>query len=325
MSYSNQSQINVFAGLQGDLLVEYVLFTVLCSLPCCLFLFINGMMLFTLRSKAVFRETPRYNLLYNVLLADTALLAQSQLLYALAASGLRLTYPVCGVLTMLTILSNEISPLTLMVMSLERYVAVCYPLRHAQIITITKTAAAICMVWAFSLLNVCMRVLLLLESPLEDNLQMATVCTDTAMMIGPLSYQYNLAYTCVLFVLVAVVISFSYISVVLAARSASVDQASARKARNTLLLHLVQLGLSLCSTLHSVTIISLSKTRDKVTISRLKRVLYVCVYLFPRCLRVLIYGLKDQTIRPVLMFYLCCCLQRAKARHSNKQENKVSL
>ncbi|XP_034025326.1 uncharacterized protein LOC117509717 [Thalassophryne amazonica] len=160
MSYSNQSQINVFAGLQGDLLVEYVLFTVLCSLPCCLFLFINGMMLFTLRSKAVFRETPRYILLYNVLLADTALLAQSQLLYALAASGLRLTYPVCGVLTMLTTLSNEISPLTLMVMSLER------------------------------------------------------------------------------------------------------------------------------------------------------------------CLSVLIYGLKDQTIRPVLMFYLCCCLQRAKPRHSNKQENK---
>ncbi|KAF7648079.1 hypothetical protein LDENG_00162470 [Lucifuga dentata] len=64
----------------------------------------------------------------------------------------------------------------------------------------------------------------------------------------------------------------------LAARSASTDKDSARKARNTLLLHMVQLGLTLSSTM---------------------------------CLSALIYGLRDQTIRSTLMYYLCCRQKRS--------------
>ena len=66
---------------------------------------------------------------------------------------LRLTYPVCGFLVMLINLAIEIAPLTLVVMALERYVAVRYPLRHATIITIRNTGMAIIVVWAFSSLK----------------------------------------------------------------------------------------------------------------------------------------------------------------------------
>ncbi|CAK6979969.1 odorant receptor 131-2-like, partial [Scomber scombrus] len=85
----------------------------------------------------------------------------SQLLYILSICRIMLTYPVCGVLVMIASLTNEISPLTLVVMSLERYVAVCYPLRHATIITIRNTGVAITVVWAFCSLNVLIRVVLL--------------------------------------------------------------------------------------------------------------------------------------------------------------------
>ncbi|CAK6979968.1 odorant receptor 131-2-like, partial [Scomber scombrus] len=71
---------NITAGLQYQGLLGIVMFSILTSVPCCVFLFINGTMLFTLRSKLVFRETSRYILLYNLLFADTVLLAQSQLL-----------------------------------------------------------------------------------------------------------------------------------------------------------------------------------------------------------------------------------------------------
>ncbi|XP_073335047.1 odorant receptor 131-2-like [Pagrus major] len=308
MLYFNQSQnVNITAEQRYQGLLERLLLSTLIGMPCCLFLFINGTMLFTLRSKSVFCETSRYILLYNLLFADTVLLALSQLLYILAACRIRLTYPVCGVLAMLTSLTNVISTLTLVVMSLERYVAVCYPLRHAPIITIRNTGMAICVVWTVSLLNILIRVLLLLNFAFEDlqSLQMTDSCSDIAMILSPMSDLYNKAYTCFVFILASVAITSSYVGVIVAARSASTDKASAQKARNTLLLHLVQLGLSLLSTMHTSIVISLATTLQRLLIVRIKSIFYVFIFILPRCLCSLIYGLRDQTIRPALMYHLC--------------------
>ncbi|KAM3601451.1 uncharacterized protein V6R79_013125 [Siganus canaliculatus] len=223
---------------------------------------------------------------------------------------IRLTYPVCGVITMLSVLSNVISPLTLVVMSLERYVAVCFPLRHAAIITIRNTAAAIAVVWAFSSLNVLIRVILLLEFPFSElqSLQMTDYCSDITMLIGPKSDVYNKIFTCFVFISAAVTVSSSYVGVTVAARSASTDKASALKARKTLLLHLVQLGLSLLSTMHAPIVVLLSRTLQILVIKRIKSFLYIFVFILPRCLSSLVYGLRDQTIRPVLLYHLCCRL-----------------
>ncbi|TKS83403.1 Olfactory receptor 2A12 [Collichthys lucidus] len=311
MSYASQT-LNITAEQRYQGLLERVVFSMLIGMPCCLFLFINGIMLFTLRSKAVFRETSRYILLYNLLFADTVMLGLSQLLYILSVSRIFPVYPVCGVLIMLTSLTNEISPLTLVVMCLERYVAVCYPLRHATIITVRNTAIAIIVVWAFSSLNVLIRVLLLLKFPFKElpSLQMTDVCSDIAMFLGPMSDIYDKAYTGFVFLSAGVAVTCSYVGVMVAARSASTDKASAHKARNTVLLHLVQLGLSLLSTMHASIIISLSTTLQRLLIVRIKSILYVFIYILPRCLSSLIYGLRDQTIRPVLMYYLCCRLKK---------------
>ncbi|XP_042355431.1 odorant receptor 131-2-like [Plectropomus leopardus] len=268
-------------------------------------------MLFTLRSKTVFRETSRYILLFNLLLGDTMQMAVSQLLYLLAACRLTLTYPVCGVLILLADLTNEISPLTLMVMSLERYVAVCYPLRHSTIITIRNTAVSIIVIWAFSSLNILTGVLSLLNFPFEEleRLQMKDFCNKENLPLGPVSDEYDKAYTYFLFVSSGLAVITSYIGVLIAARSASTDKDSARKARNTLLLHLVQLGLSLMSTIHNPLGKAISKVNDRLAVFRIMSVLYVCIILLPRCLSTLIYGIRDQTIRSVLMYYLCCQLK----------------
>ncbi|CAG5850078.1 unnamed protein product [Menidia menidia] len=130
-----------------------------------------------------------------------------------------LTYPVCGVFFMLGNLTNPVSPLVLVVMSLERCVAVCYPLRHAAIVTIRNTAVAVMLVWAICLA----------------------------------------AYTYFLFVSAALAISSTYVVVILAARSASTDKASALKARNTLLMHLLQLGLIISSTIHNPLLYAVSR------------------------------------------------------------------
>uniref|UniRef100_A0A3Q1I6L8 G-protein coupled receptors family 1 profile domain-containing protein n=1 Tax=Anabas testudineus TaxID=64144 RepID=A0A3Q1I6L8_ANATE len=313
MQNPRQSNTNTTVVVQYQGLLELVLFSVLSTAPSCVCLFINGTMLIVLRSKPVFRETSRYILLYNLLLADTVLLAQSQLLYILAACRIRLTYPVCGVLTMLANLTTVISPLTLVMMCLERYVAVCFPLRHTSIITIRNTSVAIVVVWAFSSLNVLFCVLLLLNFPFGDlqSLQMTDFCGKESMLLDQVSDVYDKVFTYLVFLSAGVTVTFSYIAVVVAARSVSANKDSARKARNTLLLHVVQLGLSLSSTIHNPLLIAISKVLDRIVIVRIQIVFYVFIIIFPRCLSALIYGIRDQTIRPVLMYSLCCQWRRS--------------
>ncbi|XP_053188081.1 odorant receptor 131-2-like [Scomber japonicus] len=315
---SNVSQTQTTTTI-GRGLLERAILSTLTTIPCCVFLFINVIMLFTLRSKPVFRETSRYILLYNLLFADTVQMAQSQIMYILAFCRLRLTYPVCGFLVMLAHVIMDISPLTVGLMSLERYVAVCYPLRHATIINTRNTGVAIGVVWTFSSLNVVIQVILLLEFPFEEleSLQMKDFCSDIAMFLGPMSDHYRKAYACFLFLSAGVTITCSYIGVMIAARSASTDKASADKARNTLLLHLVQLGLSLSSTIHNPLLVAVSKVLDSIMSVRIQIALYVFIILLPRCMSSLIYGIRDQTIRPILVYHLCCRLKlRAKAEVS---------
>ncbi|XP_029028446.1 odorant receptor 131-2-like [Betta splendens] len=302
MSSVNQSE------QQEQGAVERLLFSTATGIPCCIFLLINGTMLFTLRSKAVFRDTSRYVLLYNLLLADTAQMACSQLMYVLAACGATLTYPECGVLNLLGKLTSDISPLTLLVMSVERYVAVCFPLRHASIITSRSTGAAIGGVWAVGLLNVLTRGLLMFRFASQHlpSLQMSEVCSEVALLVEPVTNTYNNVYTYLVFVSATAAITWSYVGVMVAARSASADKASAHKARVTLLLHLVQLGFTLSSTINILIIRLLSVSFQRLVIVRIRSVLYMLNYMLPRCLISLIYGLRDQTIRPVLIYHLCC-------------------
>ncbi|XP_069396073.1 odorant receptor 131-2-like [Paralichthys olivaceus] len=305
---SRTAQANITTGV---VFLERVMLATVTTVPCCIFFFINITMLFTLRSKAVFRESSRYILLFNLLVADTLQMTLSQLMYLLSACRTRLTYPVCGVLVMLTNFTNEVSPLTLVVMSLERYVAICHPLRHATIITITNTAVAIVVVLAICSLNVLVRVLLLLDFPFEDldTLQMNDFCGTLVMFLGPLSDDYDKAYTCFVFLSATVVITCSYIGVMVAARSASTDKASVRKARNTLLLHLVQLGLSLLSTIHNSIVGTIARIVTRSILLIILNTFYVFIIMLPRCLSSFIYGLRDQTIRPVLLHHLCCRLK----------------
>ncbi|XP_073335031.1 odorant receptor 131-2-like [Pagrus major] len=307
MSDTDQSQMNVTVGVQYHGLLGLLFFSTVTTVPCCAFLFINGTLIFTLRSKSVFRETSRYILLYNLLFADTVLLVHGQLMFILAACRITLTYPVCGVFSMLGELITVISPLTLVVMSLERYVAVCYPLRHATIITIRNTEMAIVVIWAFSSLNVLIQVLLVLNFPFKDlqDLQMTDFCDKESMMLDSISDLYDKSFTYFLFLSAGVAVSFSYIGVMVAAMLASTDKAAARKAHNTLLLHLVQLGLSLSSTIHNALLDYVSQNTDRIKIVRIQIVFYVCLIILPRCLSSLIYGVRDQTIRPVLLYNLC--------------------
>uniref|UniRef100_H3C141 G-protein coupled receptors family 1 profile domain-containing protein n=1 Tax=Tetraodon nigroviridis TaxID=99883 RepID=H3C141_TETNG len=296
---------NVTAEQQYQGLLERLMLSFLTTVPCCIFFYINTIMLFTLRSKTVFCETSRYVLLFNLLFADTLQMVLCQVLFILANCWIKMSYPVCGFLNVIGVLTSDISPLTLVVMSLERYVAVCFPLRHAAVITTRNTGLAIFAIWAFSLFAKCFcsswfgRFSRTGESADERSLVFN-------VFVGPLSDTYDRAFTCLLFVSAGAAIIFSYIGVTVAAKSASTDKTTSQKARHTLLLHLVQLGLSLSSTLYTPILTALSRTVIRIVLVRVQIVLYVWFFILPRCLSALVYGIRDRTIRPIFFYYLCC-------------------
>ncbi|XP_047235870.1 odorant receptor 131-2-like [Girardinichthys multiradiatus] len=309
MSFHSRSQLNstVTGPHQGVLGV--VLFSIVTTLPCCVFLFINLTMLYTLRSKQVFRDTSRYVLLFNLLFADTVQLTLSQSLFLLSSGSLTLLYPVCAALTAFSSLMFSVSFVTLVSMCLERYIAVCYPLRHSTIVTTRNTGVVICVIWCVSSSHVIIQLSLMLSKfSFQDlqNMQMMYFCGKESVFLDPASDLYDRAFTYFLFVLGGVTVTISYTGIMVAARSASTDKASASKARRTLLLHLLQMGLTTSSTIYNSLLIVITSNLDRVPAVRLQVVLYVCVIVLPKCLSSLIYGLRDQTIRPILMLNLSC-------------------
>ncbi|KAK6316577.1 hypothetical protein J4Q44_G00119770 [Coregonus suidteri] len=277
--------------------------------PCLLFLYINTVMLYSLKSKPMFRETSRYILFGNLLFADTLLLVTSQLLYILAVAGLFVIRYICVVIVLVAIFTSAVSPLNLSVMSLERYVAICYPLRHASIVTPGTTGVVIAVVWILCSLNTIIKLimLLVLESMPLDQL-MQEFCSTSQLFHLKIHNQVDNVFISIVFITVSFIIIYSYIAMMMVAKSASSDKDLNTKARNTVLLHLIQLGLSLSSTLVPTIVSALkSKAMDKAT--QIEYIVFIILIILPRCLSPLIYGLRDQTFRHILVYHLTCGLR----------------
>ncbi|XP_036379719.1 odorant receptor 131-2-like [Megalops cyprinoides] len=278
---------------------------ILSMTPCFFFLYINFVMLVALRSKAIFRETSRYILFTNMLFADSLQLLICMLLYMFAVVRLYISGVACFIMVVTGGMTARISPLNLAVMSLERYVAICFPLRHAEIATSRRTGVAIAIVWFLGSLNSLTDVTLFVIS----GSSFATIwefCSGSMMFQLEVSADINEAFQILYFLVVGIIIIYTYISIVVVARTAATDKASAAKARKTVLLHLIQLLLCLASTLFDTVVLVVNARLDRMSALNVQYAMFLGLVIFPRCLSPLIYGLRDQNVRSLLKYYFTC-------------------
>ncbi|XP_036444805.1 odorant receptor 131-2-like [Colossoma macropomum] len=317
MAGTNESIVNAFISqsvVKSEMDGGFITKLVVAMLTTLFSVYINCIMLYSLKSKRVFKESPRYILFAHMLFNDSIHLILTSLFYALAVAFLKLAKAVCSLILFLSTTTFLNAPLNLAVMSLERYVAIHFPLRHAEIATQKRTYIAICFVWLFGCVNILTDIIL--AAVMDPNFfYMQMYCSREQIFIKP--WQLDLYNGCNVFyfVSVTVIIIFTYISIMITARSMSSNKDSANKAHRTVLLHLIQLGLCLTSFVYGSIerALYLMAGGDTALFKHLRYLNFLIVLILPRCLSPLIYGLRDDAVRPLFKYYFC--YRSTKAGH----------
>lgn len=290
--------MNNTTGEAQTMLFQTPVKILLSMLPCLLFLYVNMVMLFALLSKTVLLESPRYILFGHLLFSDSMQLLLVMLLYIFAVTGIRLISYVCIIFTLVTSMAVKLSALSLAVMSLERYIAICFPLRHADIATSKVTGVVIAFIWTVGSLDSFIQ-LFLFVSLENSSFTLPKFCIQNHVFRLKIHASIDMAFTIVHFVLVTITIIYTYIAIMITVKSTSSRARTNSKAAKTVLLHLVQLCLCLSSTLFNMLNASSMRNINQTMAMHIQYGLFIVLIVFPKCLSPLIYGLRDQTFRQV--------------------------
>ncbi|XP_056253931.1 odorant receptor 131-2-like [Seriola aureovittata] len=274
----------------------------LSMLPCLFFLYVNGVMLFALLRKPLLLESSRYILFGHLLFTDSLQLLVTMLLYIFAVTMVRMISYVCIIVTMLAAITVKMSPLNLAVMSLERYVAICFPLRHADITTTRTTGMAIAVMWTVASLESFTQ-LFLFVSIEKTSFTVSRFCTRNNIFRLQIYTTLNRAFTIMHFLLVSMIIIYTYIAIMITVKTASSHIRNASKAHRTVLLHLFQLCMCLTSTMFNMINTYGMWNINPAMAIHIQYALFLSLIIFPKCLSPLIYGLRDHTFRHVFKYY----------------------
>nr|XP_023692839.1 somatostatin receptor type 5-like [Paramormyrops kingsleyae] len=258
-----------------------------------LLLCVNSLMIFTFIRQEVFRTDTRYILFAQMLFLDSTLMLMTDL----AVLGAYFQYPLTSILCVILCVFMDGftygTPLTLVVMCLERYVAICLPLRHADISNPKTRLIGLLLVWLFSFIPSLTELFALLSVAPFSFWFSSAVCNFDVMNLSSWHSLLRTGISQLYFLVLSAITTFTYIKIVVAARLASAEsKKSASKCLRTVILHAFQLVLCFiqfwCPFIESAVM--------KIDITLFVNVRYSNFVLFlilPRCLSSLIYGLRD--------------------------------
>uniref|UniRef100_A0A4W4GG33 G-protein coupled receptors family 1 profile domain-containing protein n=1 Tax=Electrophorus electricus TaxID=8005 RepID=A0A4W4GG33_ELEEL len=299
-----------------------------------IFLYVNCLMILTFLKKEVFRDNTRYILFAQTLFADSAFMVLSDLLLM----GSFYKYPIHQIpcIIMCTILNVLFvcTPLTLVAMCLERYVAICMPLRHTDISTSRTRFRGLLIIWSISSIIPLFTLVAYLAVIPSGALLSTAVCGVELMLEKDWQAHARAIIFLLLFLFMIIIIAFTYIKIMIAARGASSENKKlTNKGLRTVILHAVQLLLCLMQFLNPYIEMEFWNA-DVMVFINVKYFNFIVFIIAPRCLSPLIYGLRDDKFFVVLRHYVLCGLDSflpamfskwkirpAKPQHSSKCNN----
>ncbi|XP_042613382.1 odorant receptor 131-2-like [Cyprinus carpio] len=271
----------------------------------------NGMFVFTFFKSSVFYNDPRYILYIHMVINDMLLVFFSVSLIVMSYARQKVPLPFCVSLLIISSTTHKNTPLTLAGMAVERYIAICRPLHHHQICTVRRTYILISLIWGVGVIPVLADLILLSVVRPSSVFTTSGLCSSTNVYNTPYHEEQSKITHGIYTSVVWVILVFTYCRVLIAARRASTDKSSAKKAQSTILLHGIQLLLSVMSNITPV----IDKIYAHVVPtlrSNISFFNYLLTNLLPRLLSPLIYGVRDKKIVKYMKGFLSCRLFNVK-------------
>ncbi|XP_064158758.1 odorant receptor 131-2-like [Anguilla rostrata] len=270
------------------------------------FICIDMLMLFTFFSKHAFRSDARYILFAHTLLGDSVLLLLNDLVVLLIHFQVLVPVGRCIVVCILLAIASKNTPYTITAMCLERYVAICMPLRHASISTTGRTMAAIAVVWACSSVRVMTDLTIFTIVAPPGYFATPTLCYYQVMLVTEWHRLMHVIFNQVDFGIIMVILLFCYTKIMLAAQAASGEnKQSVSKGRRTLLFHGLQLILCMAE-LWVPYIVDLIGVQNQSLYVHIRFFNFISFTIISRALSPIIYGLRDEKFFLALKYYMSC-------------------
>ncbi|XP_066520110.1 odorant receptor 131-2-like [Hoplias malabaricus] len=269
--------------------------------------YINGIFVFAFFKHSVFYTDPRYILYIHLVINDIMMLFFSVLLYVLSYTLLFMNAALCSVLLLFASITSENSPLNLAGMAIERYIAICKPLHHTQLCSVNRTYILIGLIWLLNFIPALTDIFILLVNGPVSIFSRSVSCYSKGLYGSNQHLMRSLIVESLYLSCVFLTLFFTYIKVLQAAKAATSDKVSARKAQNTILLHGLQLLLCMLAYVTPfVNYFFLALFPKYWTIILFST--YLLSNILPRLLSPLIYGVRDQQMFKYVKRYLTCSL-----------------
>ncbi|KAM8977712.1 odorant receptor 131-2-like [Pelodytes ibericus] len=269
--------------------IAQMLFMILTLLCLGIFLYLVSLILSVYFTTPHVQDNARYVLFAHMLINDALYLTVSTGLFLSAVYMIILPVPICYIMVTLAASTFRITSYNLAAMSLERYVAICYPLRHFHFCSAQRANMAIIFMWVVGVIPNVADFFAMKSSVQDDFFSLSVLCNRAILAVNPLQNTIRSITFISSFTLVALLIVFTYIRVMRVARKIGSGTSSTFKAGRTVMLHAVQLLLCMTAFISTITETLLQEYFYFLIVFN-----FLAFTWLPRFLSPVIYGIRDE-------------------------------
>ncbi|XP_047248706.1 odorant receptor 131-2-like [Girardinichthys multiradiatus] len=307
MSNNSSVAVGIF-GQQFSFRVMFVQILVI------IFLCINMLLIATFFKKECFHNSARHILFAVMLLSDSFVLILSDFFLVVNFLQFDIEVWLCTIISIVTFLYVMATPVTLTAMTLERYVAICLPLRHAELCSTRRSMSCILIIHGVSSVPCILILTMFFATASFSFYKKKALCSVEIFILHTWQRHLRSAVSQLYFLIMCIIIIFCYIQIVKVAKAASIEnKQSTQRGLRTVILHAFQLLLCLIQLWTPFTEAAALAINVNLFLD-IRYFNYVMFSIAPRCLSPLIYGLRDEIFCLVLKNNICF----SAFRRSNK-------